>query len=129
MKKLFALILVVLLVLPVLPASALTEVPAFLYEGTWTNTAALTDGVSLTTICLEEYGTAYYVTQMFLHDEIRSGRSFIGSWEITGPNSTHVTIGENTSMDMVYSTFNMMFDTETLSMFFRAEMRDGDMIK
>ena len=125
MKKLIILLLVVLLAVPV----SSSAVAPFLYEGAWTNTASLTDGVCLTTIYLEEDGTAYFMTQMFRSGEVGIGRAFVGTWEPSGSDYVHVTTGNNSSVDLLYCTFNMMYDEATRAMYFRAEMRDDDRVK
>lgn len=126
MKKIFALILVLALVLP---AAALSSVEAWLIEGAWTHVEDTESGKLITSMYLEEDGKAYFVTQMFYSEEPGLGRSFVGSWEFTGPDTIHVITGNNSSIDLTYHSFNMMFDHELHDYYFRAEMRDGDVLQ
>jgi len=119
-------ILVILILSLLLPVAAVSDVSEWLYEGTWTNTQDGEDGIALITVSLWEDGKAYYVAQTFSRNEPGIGRAFVGSWEVTGPDTIHVIVGENTSMDLRYCTFNMMLEDKTRRLFFRAEMRDGD---
>lgn len=126
MKKL---ITVVLILAMLLPAAALAEVEEWLYADTWTCTEYLNDGgVTLTTICLMEDGTAFCIVHMFFQDHEGYGRTHIGTWEVTGPDTINVVSGDNTSMDLAYATYNMMYNVKTRKMFFRSCMRDGDHI-
>ena len=122
MKKLITMILILALILP---ASALGDISAWMLEDTWTHTELMKTGVGIISLYLTEDGKAYYTAQTFM-DEPGTGRSYIGSWEFTGPDTILVFIGENTEIELCYQTYNMMYDTKTRDMYFRAAMRDGD---
>ena len=123
MKKLLALLLILAITMP---AVSTASVSAWMLEDTWTHTEYTTSGVWITSICLTEDGVAYYVVQTFSDGEPGFGRSYVGSWEFTGPDTILVIIGENTEIELFYQTYNLMYNTETKDMYFRAAMRDGD---
>ena len=126
MKKLFALILTLVFVLS---ASCAFSLPAWLIDGAWMHVESTDNGMLLTSMYLFEDGKVYYSTQLFLNDAPASGRSCVGSWEFTGEDTIHVIIGEHSSVDLTYYTYNMMYDNELRNYYFRAEMRDGDTLK
>ena len=124
MKKLLITVLILALLLPA-AASALVE--DWLYADTWTCTEYLrSGGVMITTFCLYEDGTAFIVFQIFNAETPGPGSAHVGTWEVTGDNNINVASGDNTSMDLTYQTYNMMYSEKTRKMFFRACMRDGD---
>lgn len=127
MKKTFALLLVLAIVFPVV--SLAVNVEEWLIEGSWNHFEHTDDGMLLTSMYLTEEGTAYYVTQLFNSDGPVYGRSFLGSWKKTGLNTIHVVIGNNSSLDLTYYTYNMMYDHELRNYYFRAELGDNDIIK
>ena len=124
MKKLLTVILILAMILP---AAALADVSSWLYEATWVHTDyGKSGGVTIEALCLNEDGTAFYVVQSFTAEEPMFGRAFVGSWEISGPDTIHVIIGNNAEMEMCYSSYNMMYDVQTRSMFFRSAMGKDD---
>ena len=123
MKKLIIAFLIVVLIFPFSFSLAVED---WLIEGAWTHVEDTGDGMLITSMYLFEDGKAYYVTQVFNGDKVGPGRSFVGSWEFTGIDTIHVVIGNNSSMNLTYHTFNMMFDHELREYYFRAELRDGD---
>ena len=127
MKKLFIVVLVLVLVFP-LVAYADDGIPAWLIEGSWNHYESTDDGMLLTSIFLTEDGTAYFVTQLFRDKEPAIGRAFVGSWEKTGRNTIHVIIGNSATMDLTYCSYNMMFDYDLLDYYFRAELRNEDKV-
>ena len=126
MKKLITLILILALILP---AAACADVQKWMYEGAWTSYTYTKNGISITTIYLEENGISYCVMQTFIDNEPGVGRAFVGTWAVTGPDTINVVIGNNTSLDLQYYTYNMMYDHKTLTHYFRAILRDGDIVK
>lgn len=126
MKKLITMILILALILP---AGALADIDPEMYEGAWTSHKFTTDGgVVLTTVYLDEGGIAYFMIQSFSPEKPGLGRAFVGSWEVTGPDMIHVISGNNTSMDLIYCSYNMMYHTKLRDKYFRATLRDGDMV-
>ena len=124
MKKLITVILILALLLP---AAAMASVSSWLYEDTWVHTDyGKSGGVTIEAICLHEDGTAFYVVQSFTAEEPGFSRAFVGSWEVSGPDTIHVVIGENAEMEMCYSSYNMIYDIQTRSMFFRSAMGKDD---
>lgn len=128
MKKLLAVILILSLLLPV-SAFADADVPAWLMEGSWNHFQSTADGMLLTSLYLDDDGTAYFVTQLFNAEGPGLGRAFRGTWEKTGVDTLHVVTGNNSSLDLTYCTYNMMFDYAMQDYYFRAELGDDDKIK
>lgn len=128
MKKLIALILITALLLP-FSAFADTDIPAWMMEGSWNHFESTAYGMLLTSIYLDEDGTAYFVTQLFNAEGPGLGRAFRGTWEKTGVDTVHVVTGKNSSLDLTYCTYNMMFDYDLRNYYFRAELGDEDKIK
>lgn len=128
MKKSIVLFLALVVALPVL-AFADVDVPEWLIEGSWNHFEDTGDGMLLTSMYLTEEKTVYYVTQLFDSSGPVYGRSFLGSWEKTGADTVHVKIGNNTSLDLTYCTYNMMYDYELRNYYFRAELGDNDIVK
>ena len=127
MKKMIAVILIFVFLFPA--ASFGVTVRAWMIEGSWNHFEYTDDGMLLTSMYLDESGKAYFVTQLFHADDPGLGRAFVGSWEFTGEDTIHVITGNNSSLDLTYCTYNMMFDYSTGSYFFRAELKDDDKVK
>lgn len=120
MKKLFVLILVIALILP---AASLAGVEEWMVEGNWMGYWHEENGArSITCIVLEEDNIAYFVTQFFHETEPGLGRSYIGTWSLSG-DIVHVKIGNNSSMDLQFKGNGLMIDTATNRMLFLAEWR------
>ena len=126
MKKLITIILIMAMILP---AAALADMDPGMYEGAWTCHEFTTDGgVVLTTVYLDEGGIAYFMIQSFSPEKLGLGRAFVGSWEVTGPDMIHVVCGNKATLDLLYCSYNMMYETTTRDQYFRAIMRDGDRV-
>lgn len=124
MKKLITLLLILALALP---AAALADASHWMFESTWVSTEYHDDdAVTIQLLCLLESEKAMYITQRFSADGPGFYRAFVGSWEMTDPNTIHVIIGETAEMDLYYSSYNMMYDIKTRRMFFRSQMGRDD---
>lgn len=123
MKKLIAITLILAMLLP---AAAMASISAWMLEDAWTHIDYMENGIGIVSLYITEDGAAYYSAQAFLDGEPGISRSFIGSWEYTGPDTILVTIGENTQIELCYQTYNHMYDIKTKASYFRAAMRDGD---
>lgn len=128
MKRFFVFAFVIVLLLPAC-SFADVDVPAWLIEGSWNHFEKTNDGMLLTSMYLSEDGTAYFVTQLFNSDGPGIGRAYLGTWEKTGSDTLCVYTGTNSSVDLTYCTYNMMYDYSLRNYYFRAELGDDDIVK
>lgn len=128
MKRILVFVLVLALFLPVC-SLADHDVPAWLIDGSWNHFEKTDDGMLLTSMYLDEDGTAYFVTQVFNADGAGIGRAYLGTWEKTGLDTLRVFTGTNSFIDLTYCTYNMMYDYSLRNYYFRAELGDDDRVK
>ena len=113
MKKLFVLILSLVLLLPVLAAADDSSV-----VGCWASYQLLTDGAPcLTMLYLAEDHTCYYLTQMYHPDREGIGRTYIGSWEIQADGSIFVKTGNNSSVTLSFYNSENFALSDTMEVF------------
>ena len=113
MKKLFVLILALVLLLPVLAAADDSSV-----VGCWASYQLLTTGCPcMTMLYLADDYTCYYFTQMYEHDEVGFGRAFIGSWEMQRDGSVFVKIGNNATLTLELYGSNNFAVSDTLDVY------------
>lgn len=122
MKKFITLFLALALVLTAVSGTALT-LSGWMVWGSWNHFEVTNNGMLLTSIYLEEDGTAYFMTQLFVDGAPGVGRAYVGSWEITSDRYVHIVTGENTCLDLCFKDYNEMDDSATGSMYFRAELK------
>ena len=114
MRKLFAFLLAVCLLLP---ACSLAEEPDGIY-GCWVHTETLTSGCpSLTFICLREDHTCFFLIQAFRDDEAGLGRTFVGTWAIEDGTVLAKT-GNNTTTPLLFDdNFAVAYNPNTLDLY------------
>ena len=115
MKKLFTLILILCLLLPVF---ALGEDPEIDYTTGYAHLDLLNDGAPMMSmIYFSSDGTCYYLTQMFHTDEPGLGRSFVGTWEYTGDGNIFARIGNKSTVTLRPVAMGCFVDSATLDLY------------
>ena len=103
MKKLLAVFLILVLLLPVTVLADESDV-----VGCWASYQVLTTGCpAMTMLYLADDHVCYFLAQMYEHDEVGFGRTYIGSWEMQRDGSVFVKIGNNATLTLeFYGTRN-----------------------
>ena len=118
MKKLAALILALVLVLPV---SALAFEDEIDTDYGYAHMEVSSDGSPyMAVIYFAEDHTCYYLAQFFHHDAPGIGRAYVGTWEYTDEGYVHAKIGENSEITFrVFSSMNAIVDRKTMDVYDR----------
>ena len=113
MKKLLAVFLIFALLLPVAAFADDSDV-----VGCWASYQLLTTGCPcMTMLYLADDYTCYYFTQMYEHDEVGLGRTFIGSWEMQRDGSVFVKIGNYATLTLELYGSNNFAVSDTLDVY------------
>ena len=113
MKKLLAVFLILALLLPVAAFADDSDV-----VGCWASYQLLTTGCPcMTMLYLADDYTCYYFTQMYEHDEVGLGRTFIGSWEMQRDGSVFVKIGNYATLTLELYGSNNFAVSDTLDVY------------
>ena len=113
MKKLLAVFLILALLLPVAAFADDSDV-----VGCWASYQLLTTGCPcMTMLYLADDYTCYYFTQMYEHDEVGFGRTFIGSWEMQRDGSVFVKIGNYATLTLELYGSNNFAVSDTLDVY------------
>lgn len=116
MRKLIALVLILVLALPA--AAFADDVREVDYYYGYGHIEIAKDGSPyMSIIYFAQDHTCYYLTQMFWHDEPGLGRSYIGTWEYTDNGEVFAKTGNNTSMTLHITMFGSLVDTETMAVY------------
>lgn len=117
MKKLFAVILILALLLPA--ASLALDREIDFYYG-YAHIEIAKDGSPfMSVIYFAEDQTCYYLTQLFRHDEPGLGRAYVGTWGYTADGDVFAKTGDNTSRTFAISSLGAIVDKETMEVFDR----------
>ena len=113
MKKTFAFILILALLLPLSAFADESDV-----VGCWTSYSVQTTGApSMEMLYLAEDHTCYFVIQSFRPDEPGLGRSFVGTWELLDNNTVYAKTGNNSDITLSLYSSNLAIDKSTLAVF------------
>ena len=115
MKKLFALILILALLLPVV---VLADNPEIDFKTGYAHLELLQDGAPLMSmVYFAEDGTCYFQTQMFHTDEPGLGRSYVGTWEYTSDGNIFAKVGNTATLTLRPTAMGCFVDAGTLELY------------
>ena len=114
MKKLIAVSLILVLLLPVCAFASESD-----YIGCWAHYDLQTSGApSMSMLYIAENHTCYFVIQSFKPDEAWIGRTYVGTWEILDDGTLYAKAGNNTDTKLtIYGSGGLAVNKETYDVF------------